>query len=34
MPCPRSPAVGTPHAPIQRIVQSGRSSFFCPTCQT
>jgi formamidopyrimidine-DNA glycosylase len=34
LPCPRSQAVGTPHEPIQRIVQSGRSSFFCPTCQT
>lgn len=26
-PCPRC------EAPIRRIVQSGRSSFFCPTCQ-
>ena len=34
LPCPRSTAVGTPHEPIQRTVQSGRSSFYCPTCQT
>jgi formamidopyrimidine-DNA glycosylase len=34
LPCPRSPAVGTTHKPIQRTVQSGRSSFYCLTCQT
>ena len=28
-PCPRPGCAGT----IRRIVQSGRSSFFCPTCQ-
>lgn len=28
-PCPRSGCAGT----IRRIVQSGRSSFFCPACQ-
>ncbi|GBF57650.1 formamidopyrimidine-DNA glycosylase [Candidatus Phycosocius bacilliformis] len=31
--CPRGETAGQSHAPIQRIVQSGRSSFFCPTCQ-
>ena len=28
-PCPRPGCAGT----VRRIVQSGRSSFFCPTCQ-
>ncbi len=33
LPCPRGPVDGTPHEPIHRTVQSGRSSFYCPTCQ-
>lgn len=28
-PCPNAPCPGT----VRRIVQSGRSTFFCPTCQ-
>lgn len=28
-PCPNDPA----HGPIRRIVQSGRSTFYCPACQ-
>ncbi len=34
LPCSRSPAVGMPHEQIHRTVQSGRSSFYCPSCQT
>jgi formamidopyrimidine-DNA glycosylase len=34
LPCPRSPVAETAHEPIHRTVQSGRSSFYCPTCQT
>ncbi len=34
LPCPRSSAEGAPHQPVHRTVQSGRSSFYCPTCQT
>jgi formamidopyrimidine-DNA glycosylase len=34
LPCPRSSAEGAPHEPVHRTVQSGRSSFYCPTCQT
>lgn len=29
VPCPNDPA----HGPIRRIVQSGRSTFYCPRCQ-